>query len=617
MTINTSDLDFNAIKTKLKSQLRNSGDFDDYDFETSGISNILDVLAYNTHINALIANLSINESFLSTSQIRASVVGHADTLGYTPKSRTAARATVNVAITDPSLSTSVLTLPRGAEFTASIDDINYTFFTTEPYTIQSSTGVFEFVNVPIVEGRMKERTFFANSSPEISYVIPDEKIDTSTLSVEVKENGTSPTSEVYQNLNNVATIDEDSRVYLVGETPSGYYELFFGDGTVLGKRPVEGNVIKISYVSTNYSEGNGAQNFTLNEFFGEGITSQTATVSPSAGGSERETISSIKVNAPRAYTAQNRLVTADDYMALIQARHSNYIRDVISWGGNDNIPPQYGKVFVSLNFRDNVGEDVRASERTRIQQELAANLSIMSIDLEFVEPQETFLELQTVFNIDPLKVTQSQSLETDVKSLVNTYVQTELNTFGTTFRRSNLLTQIDNLSPAILNSRMTVRIQQRIDITTLITEKETQLATNGVLPEDFDTYYESDHTVKFPVILSEPDNDDHTILSSVFKSNGQNVTIKNKLGSTQLQLIDLNNVVKVTNVGSYDPAKGTVFLSSLVVDKNSYIGNGIKISALPANQSTIKPLRNYIITQDEDLSSVISNLYNNDVKVTL
>lgn len=614
MTINTSDLDFSAIKTKLKSQLRNSGEFDDYDFETSGLSNILDVLAYNTHINALTANMSINESFLSTSQIRASVVGHADTLGYTPKSRTAARATVNVTITDSNLSTNTFTLPRGVEFTSSIDDVNYTFFTTEDYTVQSATGVFEFLNIPIVEGRMKERTFFANSSPEISYVIPDEKIDTSTLSVEVKENGTSPISEVYQDLNTVATVDEDSRVYMVGETPSGYYELFFSDGTVLGKRPVQGNVIKISYVSTNHSAGNGAQSFTLNEFFGEGVTSQTVKVSNSAGGSDRESMASIKLNAPRSYTTQNRLVTADDYTALIMAKYSNYLRDVIAWGGNDNTPPEYGKVFVSLNFREGVNDTVIQNEKTRIQNELAANLSIMSIDLEFVDPEMTYLEIQTVFNVDVFKSNKAQTLETDVQSLINTHVQSELSTFNSIFRRSNLLTRIDNLSPAILNSRMTVRVQQRIPVTEMLIELNEKRLEEGLGITD---KIEQDFHVNFPVFLAEPDNDDHTITSSVFKSNGQNVIIKNKLGSTKLQLLDMDNVVKIDNIGSYEPARGTVTLNALTVDENSYVDDVIKISATPANQSTITPLRNYIITLDSGLSTTQSNLDTGAIKVEL
>ena len=464
MTINTSDLDFNDIKSKLKTYLRNSGEFDDYDFNTSGLSNILDVLAYNTHINALTANLSINESFLSTSQLRASVVGHADTLGYAPKSRTAARATVNVKITVPSPAPATFTLARGSEFTTSIDDIGYRFFTTESYTVSSTTGEFEFLNIPIVEGRMKSRTFLANSSQGISYVIPDENIDTGTLSVTVQDNSTSPASVVYQDLNTAITIKDDSTVYMVGEAPNGYYELFFSDGHVLGQRPVEGNIINVSYVSTNHIDGNGAKTFTLNEFGGAGYTIETTTVSNSAGGSDRETMSSIKLNAPRSYTAQNRLVTADDYQSLIMAKYSNYLRDVVAWGGNDNVPPQYGKVFVSLNFNDDVDDNVIQTEKTRIQQELAENLSIMSIDLEFVDPQETYLELQTLFNVDALKANQAQTLETDVHSLITNYVETELSTFNSVFRRSNLLTQIDNLSTTILNSRMNVRIQQRIPV---------------------------------------------------------------------------------------------------------------------------------------------------------
>ena len=614
MTINTSDLDFNDIKSKLKTYLRNSGEFDDYDFNTSGLSNILDVLAYNTHINALTANLSINESFLSTSQLRASVVGHADTLGYAPKSRTAARATVNVKITVPSPAPATFTLARGSEFTTSIDDIGYRFFTTESYTVSSTNGEFEFLNIPIVEGRMKSRTFLANSSQGISYVIPDENIDTGTLSVTVQDNSTSPTSVVYQDLNTAITIKDDSTVYMVGEAPNGYYELFFSDGHVLGQRPVEGNVINVSYVSTNHIEGNGAKTFTLNEFSGAGYTIETTTVSNSAGGSDRETMSSIKLNAPRSYTAQNRLVTADDYQSLIMAKYSNYLRDVVAWGGNDNVPPQYGKVFVSLNFNDDVDDNVIQTEKTRIQQELAANLSIMSIDLEFVDPQETYLELQTLFNVDALKANQAQTLETDVHSLITNYVETELSTFNSVFRRSNLLTQIDNLSTTILNSRMNVRIQQRIPVDELLATLNDQRNNAGMGVTD---KLEQDFIVNFPVLLADPDKDDHVITSSVFKSNGQNVIVKNKLGSTKLQLVDMDDVVKIDNIGVYDPAKGEVCLIALTVDENSYVDGSIKISATPANQSTITPLRNYIITLDTDLSITRSNLDAGTVKVQL
>ena len=600
MTINTSDLDFNDIKSKLKTYLRNSGEFEDFDFNTSGISNILDVLAYNTHINALVANLSINESFLSTSQIRTSVVGHAESLGYTVKSRTAARATVDLEITIEN-PPSVFTLSRGSEFFANIDDVGYRFLALEDHTTQLADGKFTFNNVQIAEGKFKTRTFIANQAPNVSYVIMDENIDTSTISVRVYENGTSTSFTVYQDLNTVTTIDDDSRVYMVGETPNGNYEIFFSDGNILGKRPTQGNIIEVSYISTRHVEGNGAKSYSLNGVEGAVITNSTT----SAGGSDRESLDSIKLNAPRSYTTQNRLVTADDYTSLIMAKYSNYLRDVIAWGGNDNVPPEYGKVFVSLNFQEGVDDTVTQNEKTKIKQELADNLSIMSIDLEFVDPELTYLEIQTVFNVDALKSNKAQTLETDVQSLINAYVQSELSTFNSTFRRSNLLTQIDNLSTAILNSRMTVRVQQRIPVTEIFTE-------TGITDK-----IEKDFHVNFPVFLAEPDNDDHIVTSSVFKSNGQNVIIKNKLGSTKLQLLDMDNIVKVDNIGSYEPARGTVTINALTVDENSYVDDVIKISATPANQSTITPLRNYILTLDSGLSTTRTNLDTGAIKVEL
>jgi len=610
MSINTSDLDFNDIKSKLKTYLRNSGEFEDFDFNTSGISNILDVLAYNTHINALVANLSINESFLSTSQIRTSVVGHAESLGYTVKSRTAARATVDLEITVET-PPSTFILSRGSEFFANIDDVGYRFLTVEDHITQlGNDGKFTFNNVQIAEGKFKTRTFIANQASNVSYVIMDENIDTSTISVRVYENGSSTNYTVYQDLNTVTTIDDDSKVYMVGETPSGNYEIFFSDGNILGKRPTQGNVIEVSYISTRHVEGNGAKSYSLNGVEGAVITSST----PSAGGSDRESLDSIKLNAPRSYTTQNRLVTADDYTALIMAKYSNYLRDVIAWGGNDNTPPEYGKVFVSLNFQEGVDENIVETEKTRIQNELAANLSIMSIDLEFVDPEMTYLEIQTVFNVDALKANKAQTLETDVQSLINSHVQTELSTFNSTFRRSNLLTQIDNLSPAILNSRMAVRVQQRIPVTEMLTELNEKRLEEGLGLTD---KIEQDFHVNFPVFLAEPDKDDHTITSSVFKSNGQNVIIKNKLGSTKLQLLDMDNVVKIDNIGSYEPARGTVTLNALTVDENSYVDDVIKISATPANQSTIVPLRNYIITLDSGLSTTRSNLDTGAIKVEL
>ena len=615
MTINTSDLDFYDIKSKLKTYFRNSGEFEDYDFDASGLSNILDILAYNTHINGLTANMSINESFLSTSQLRSSVVSHAESLGYFPKSSTAARAVVDVTITIAGGPTS-FTLPKGSSFFASIDESNYEFFTTQNYTVANSgTDTFTFTGVTLIEGKEQFKTFLADSNIDIPYVIPESTLDTSTMIVNVFPNGTTEESEIYLNVKEVATVSDESRVYMVRESHNGDYEMIFGDGNVLGVRPQTGNVIRVEYIATNGPAANGATTFTLNEFSGTGYVIEVTTVSNSAGGSNPESIQSIKLNAPLAYSAQNRLVTADDYTGLILSNYGAYVNDVATWGGNDNVPPQYGKVFVSLNFLEGVDENSKTMVEDMIRNQLTSNLSIMSIDTEFVEPQFTYLELQTFFNIDPIKnTTTPEALQVQVDELIQSYMSINLNQFDSVFRRSNLLSLIDSFSTAILNSRMEIKVQQLIDITQLVADLEAAQTAAGI---PFNTYIEQDYTVNFPVILAAPDKDDYVVTSTVFKSNGRNVLVKNELGSTKLQLVDLNGVVRIANIGSYDPAKGTVFLNSLLVDKAGYVGRGIKISATPANQSTISPLRNYIFALDSEASSTTGRVDSGATKVLL
>ena len=604
MTVKTSDLDFASIKSSLKAHLQQQTEFADYDFEASGLSRILDVLAYNTHINGLTANMAVNESFLGSSQLRSSVLSHAETLGYTPKSKTSSAVTLSATVSIPS-GPDTITIPAGSVFTGDVDDTTYTFTNLNPASASNVSDTYT-LSIPVVEGSIKTKTFAVGNELDVqTYVIPDKKIDISTLRVVVYDNFTNvDIFNTYYNINNVATIDDDSRVYMIRETSNGYYEMFFGDGNILGKAPVAGNKIEIAYIVSNGSLANGADTFTgpniafEDEFYQLNIT----TTSPSAGGSEKESISSIKLNAPRGYTTQNRLVTANDYRAMILKNYSTYIRDAITWGGNDNIPPQYGKVFISLNYRDGVSEEVKAQQQTQMTNQLISNLSIMSIDAVFVEPEETFLELQTVFNLDASQTSTSvEQMKSIVNSTIQTYMLSDLSNFDSVFRRSNLLTRIDAISPAILNSRMTVKMQQRINMDQIIADIEAQLTANGVT--EFDDYIEQDYSIDFPVMLAEPDKDDHIVTSSVFKSNGQNVLIKNKLGSTQLQLLDVDNVVKIANVGYYEPANGKVYLNALRIDKIGYVGTGVKMSATPANQSTIRPLRNYIITYDSGASS--------------
>ena len=606
MAIQNSELDFFSIKSQLQTYLEQQTEFQDYDFTASGLSNILDVLAHNTHINGLVANMAINESFLGSAQLRSSVVSHAESLGYIPKSRTASSAILSLSVVNHPTGPASLSLPIGTEFTSSLGTSVYTFTTQEQCTAQFDDGNYVFKNfsndtrITVREGSKKTKTFIVGEGEGAIYVLPDDTLDVSTINVKVYDNYLSNAFQRFSNINDVTTVNADSKVFILRETANGQYELFFSDGNILGTAPRAGNRIEVTYITSRGSEANGAEAFSTSTTV-DGQPIQVSVIAASGGGAEKENVSSIKLNAPRSFAAQNRLVTADDYTALISKNYGNFIRDVIAWGGNDNIPKQFGKVFVSLNFLDGVAPSVEEEVKQNIKDQLTSNLSIMSIDTEFVAPEMTFLELTTVFNIDPLKSPSStEALQAQVDAFIRDYMDNVLGTFESVFRRSNLLTQIDSLSSSILNSKMSVKVQQRIDLNSQIAEIE---ESKNLLGRPLLSYIEKDHTIKFPFLLAEPDKDDHTINSSIFKSNGKNVVVKNLLGSTQLQLQDLDGAVVINNIGTYDPVKGTVLLNSIRIDKDGYVGTGIRISAVPANQSTISPLRNYIITLDESVSS--------------
>ena len=611
MTVNTSDLDFINIKSKLKAYFKNTSEFEDYDFEASGLSSILDVLAYNTHINALIANMAINESFLSTSQLRSSVVGHAESLGYFPRSKSSSIAVLNVTVSDPGGIVEQETLLSRSPFITAIDETAFSFYTNESYTAtRNENDEFVFSNIKVYEGEERTKTFFADDSIDTVFVIPDENIDTSTMVVNVFENSNADVSVRYKNILDVAAIDENSRVYMLRESPNGDYEMYFGDGELLGMRPKTGNVIEVSYISTSQKDSNGAVQFRTDLFGGQDVT--VTTVMPSAGAREKESLQEIKVNAPRAFATQQRLVTADDYTSMIQSNYGQYVKDVIAWGGNDNLPPRFGSVFVALNFHPGYSDTVKEEVKTLIRENLTDFRSIMSIETEFVDPEIVYLRLTTSFNLDStLSTLNSEQYKQEISDLISTYFLTEMDTFGSIFRRSNLLSRIDDYSPAILNSKMSVVAQRQLNIRSYFDELDEYHQTAGTTAPDF---IERDITVNFPFLLATPDKDDHVIITSPFRYFNQNAIIKNELGSYKLQVFDMSGNVLVSNVGDYQPANGEVNFRAWRMERDTV--DIIKVTATPANQSTITPLRNYLFELDDD-SIVMVNVERDGTKVLL
>lgn len=609
--IESTALDFTNIKNNLKTFFANKSEFADFNFEAAGINNILDVLAYNTHYNALTANFALNESFLNTAQLRSSVVSHAQTLGYVPRSKTAALAKVNLSLNLAGVAgrPTQLTMPAGRTFTSSIGGVTYTFQTIRAhYATDDGTGTYNFAttdgdtSINLYEGTEKTKTFFVGEATERQlYVIPDTTIDTATARVNVYANPQTTDFTTYLDVSEAVRVTAESQFYQITEAPNGEYELNFGDGISYGKAPDAGSVIRVIYLSTLGSEANGGTVFTPTSDFsvgGVGYPLTVVTESSSAGGAVRQSIESIRTNAPIAFSSQQRLVTAEDYKAQILSKYST-IEDVISWGGQDNVPANYGKVYVSLKFADNVTESQKTTIRDSIVANLSDNLAVLSIDTVFVDPIETFLNVIVSFDFDPNKTGKTlATAEQDVINVARSYFTNNLEKFDATFRRSNMLTLIDDIGDFIVSSRAEIEMSQRIELT-----------LNSKLS----------YEVQFPEELAAPSPTSHIVQTGAFTfEGGQQCVIRNKFSSNKLQVVNItNNVVLVDNIGSYDELKGKVIITGFTPETILSGQTFLNVNAVPSNQATVKPLRNYVLKFDTGGSFAQGTVDTQTTKVTL
>jgi len=592
--ITSTQLDFAEIKDKLKTFFEQQSEFEDYDFEASGLSNVLDVLAYNTHYNGLVANFALNEAFLTSAQLRSSIVGHAETLGYSPRSKSSAAAYLNLSITNTSAGrATTVTLPAYTQFSGKIGNASYVFQTLEAYiATDNGSGFYEFVtadnsrNIPVYEGTRSTKTFLVgDTSDRQIYVIPNASVDTSTLDVKVYNSATSDTYETYYPITSAITVDSTSRFYTLHESPNGFWEIHFSDGFTYGQAPTSGNKIVVTYLSTVGATANGARNFTASGSVSMGGSSYTLAVTAvtnAAGGADKESIESIRANAPLAFASQQRLVTANDYKAQILSRYSA-VQDCIAWGGEDNDPPHYGKVMVSLKFQDGYSEDGKTAIKNSIINNLSNNLSMMSMDTEFVDSRTVYVGCQTTFRYNTnLSATPVSIAENRVTEAVEQYFDNNLAGFGSVFRRSNLLATIDDLLPAILNSRMDVRFSR--EFTPYL-------------------YYTVSYNIEYPSAIAAADPEEYIITSNYFTQDNILCRIVNerKSGSTKLQLIDGNANIVVDNIGSYSPSEGKVYLVGLA-PTSIRNASTIKVTATPANPSTIAANKNFILQLDPNTS---------------
>ena len=455
--IQVSELDFDQIKTNLKNFLKGQNQFSDYDFEGSGLSVLLDVLAYNTHYNALYTNLAVNEMFLDSASKRASVVSIAKSLGYTPQSATSARAIVNMEVTNPGSTPYSLTLPQYSPFSTVIDGKSYTFYNTSDVTIIPPNGIYTFTNLELVEGTPLNFKYTVADGQQ--YIIPNSNADISTLRVRVQESSSSDFFTTFIPATSLVQLASDSNVFFTKEIDNGLYEIVFGDG-VVSSALSNGNIVHLDYFITKGSVANGARQFL---YGGSNLISGVpviTTVTPASGGSEAETIDSIKYNAPRLYAAQNRAVTPDDYKALIYGAFP-YIKSVSVWGGEDNNPPIYGRTYICAKPTDAI--KLTNQQKSDITTTLLSSRNVVSITPIIVDPEYINIALEVTAYYNDRKTTKTASqIATLVTDTIFAYDNANLQKFDGVFRYSQLSRLIDLSDPSIVSNITTVLLRRKV-----------------------------------------------------------------------------------------------------------------------------------------------------------
>ena len=585
--IEITDLDFDAVKSNFKTFLSQQNGFTDYNFEGSGMSVLMDLLAYNTHYQAFHANMLANEMFLDTTLLRASAVSHAKALGYLPTSMKASNALVTVTVKGVPITQTSLTMTAGSVFTTSVNDTSYQFVTIADHTATSDTGTFQFDDIPIYEGTRVNYTYTVDSANlEQQFLIPSSSVDTGTLVVRVQTSASDTTTETYKLNTDFTTLDANSKVYFLQEVEEGRFEVYFGDG-VFGYKPIDGNIIILDYVVTNGALADGASAFTAASTVG-GYSNVTALATASAsGGGFAETVDSIKFNAPLKYASQGRAVTPDDYKSILPSVYTN-IKSVSVWGGEDNDPAIYGRVYISI--RPKTGTTLTSTTKNQIITSLK-KYNVASITPVIVDPEILQLVLTTTVKYNSTLTTKTAS---DIKALAETTISTfntnNLEKFDSVFRHSNLLLDLDASDVSILSSTVAVKLKRNVSVTLNASTK---------------------YTINFNNAAYHPTNNhSQTVVESggFFLAGNTNVQYIDDDGAGNIRTFYLlgGTTKTVTNAqaGTINYNTGQIVLTSFNISSVQAASGNLEVTLKPDSNDVV-PVRNQVIEIDT-VSSVTS-----------
>ena len=602
--LRVTELDFDEIKSNLKTYLKGQNQFKDYDFEGSGMNILLDTLAYNTHYMAFNANMVANEMFLDSASLRSSIVSHAKTLGYETTSSRAPIATINVSL---STTAPTKTMPAGTAFTSTVDGTSYQFVTISDITASNSTGTsVPFDNVTVYEGTYVISKYVVDTSDiDQRFILTDPRSDTTTLTVKVQTSATDTTTTTYTKATDITQLATTSTVYYLQEVETGRYEVYFGDG-IVSQALSDGNIVQLQYVVTNKGESNGASSFSSPASI-DGVSSiSISTISSATGGAEPESLQSIKLNAPLDYSSQGRAVTTKDYEVYVK-RLFPTTKAVSVWGGEDGSydtstgvseTPEFGKVFISI--KSTTGVDLTSVQKTNLESALAP-YKVASITPVVVDAETTSLILGITIMYDTSSTTYTGAqIESLVATTISNYSNNELETFNSPFRHSKVLGLIDNTDSSILNSVATVTMGKLFS-PTLSSSTSYNLNFNNKFYNPTSGYNAAGGGV---------------IASTGFYLNGVTTTeyFFDDDGVGNLRLYYLVSGVRTyinNTAGTVDYEKGKITINSIVITGVGLVDNQsssqVRITALP-NSNDITPVRNQILEIDQVNTTYVSNV---------
>ena len=591
--LTVSELDFDNIKTNLKSFMQGQSEFQDYDFEGSGFAVLLDVLAYNTHYLGFNANMLANEMYLDSADIRKNIVSLAKMIGYTPTSCRASNAELTVKVNNVPNTTTSLTMDKGTVFTTSVDGQSYQFVTNQSYTVQPNSGVYQFAGVKVYEGTLVTFKYTKDSSdPDQKFIIPSPNADTITLKVTIQNSSSDSTQNVYTLATGFTNLTDASKVYFLQENEEGKFEVYFGDG-ILGKSLSDGNIVILEYIVTNKTEANGASSFALSGDI-DGFSNVTiTTTSNAANGSEAQTKESIRYNAPLQYTAQDRAVTSKDYETIVKSVYPN-AQSVSAWGGEDDETPQYGVVKIAI--KPISGSVLTTSTKETIKLQLR-KYNVVSVRPEIVDPETTSILLTSNVKYNEQTTAKtSDTLKANIISTLSNCNTNTLNQFDGVFRYSKIIGLIDNTDTSIVSNITTLKIRKEFTPTIGVSTR-------------YDVYYRnslynphSGHNASAGGILT----------STGFKIDGDTSTIffLDDDGQGNVRRYSLSGSTRVyanSTQGTINYATGQVTINSLNVSVVENIRGAassvIELTVIPSSNDVV-PVRDQILNIDTANSTI-------------